>query len=92
VWILLRFPRLKLLELRLTGLGASIDKDGCVRWVGETYLEATAPGAGSAISESQLLEAWRDQLPEAWRGDVSLSILPVSRILESIMRAIIDPD
>ncbi|KAL3495826.1 hypothetical protein BJX62DRAFT_160831 [Aspergillus germanicus] len=55
---------------------ASIDKDGCVRWVGATYLEATAPSAGSAISESELLDAWRDQLPEAWRGDASLSILP----------------
>ncbi|KAJ0414933.1 hypothetical protein BJY00DRAFT_270402 [Aspergillus carlsbadensis] len=55
---------------------ASIDKDGCVRWVGELYLEATAPSAGSAIGESELLDAWRDQLPEAWRSDVSLSILP----------------
>ncbi|KAL2837179.1 hypothetical protein BJY01DRAFT_47248 [Aspergillus pseudoustus] len=55
---------------------ASIDKDGCVRWVGETYLEATAPGASSAISEGELLDAWRDQLPESWRDNVSLSILP----------------
>ncbi|KAL2819097.1 hypothetical protein BJX63DRAFT_27596 [Aspergillus granulosus] len=55
---------------------ASIDKDSCVRWVGETYLETTAPGASSAISESELLDAWRDQLPETWRDSVSLSILP----------------
>lgn len=90
MWIVSRSPRLNLLELKLTSLGASIDKDACIQWVGETYLEATAPGAGSAISESELLDAWRDQLPEAWRGDVSLSTLPVSCISESIVCAITD--
>jgi hypothetical protein len=90
VWIVSLSPCLKLLELKLTGLGASIDKDGCVRWVGATYLEATAPSAGSAISESELLDAWRDQLPEAWRDDVSLSILPVSCISEFNVCAITD--
>ncbi|KAL3456092.1 hypothetical protein BJX64DRAFT_49540 [Aspergillus heterothallicus] len=55
---------------------ASIDKQCCVRWVGATYLEATAPTAGFAISESSMLDAWRDQLPETWRNEVSLSILP----------------
>ncbi|KAL2862774.1 putative sister chromatid cohesion protein Dcc1 [Aspergillus lucknowensis] len=55
---------------------ASIDRECCVRWVGETYLEVMAPGAGSAVSHVEFLSSWKDQLPETWRDDVSLSILP----------------
>ncbi|KAL4867156.1 hypothetical protein BDV12DRAFT_123867 [Aspergillus spectabilis] len=55
---------------------ASIDKDICVRWVGEVYLETMAPGPTSAVGESEFLNAWKDQLPETWREHVSISILP----------------
>ncbi|KAL2829277.1 hypothetical protein BDW59DRAFT_38640 [Aspergillus cavernicola] len=55
---------------------ASIDKETCVRWVGEAYLEATASSAASAISQNEFLNAWRDQLPETWREDASLALLP----------------
>ncbi|KAL4968416.1 putative sister chromatid cohesion protein Dcc1 [Aspergillus stella-maris] len=60
---------------------ASIDKEVCVRWVGEVYLEAMANGPTSAIGESDLISAWKDQLPEAWREDVAISILPESCIM-----------
>ncbi|KKK21261.1 hypothetical protein ARAM_001260 [Aspergillus rambellii] len=55
---------------------ASIDKSICVQWVGETCLEAEAPTAGSAVDQTAYLNAWKDHLPETWRGDVSLSKLP----------------
>ncbi|KAL6239689.1 hypothetical protein BDW75DRAFT_101749 [Aspergillus navahoensis] len=54
---------------------AGIVKEACVRWVGETYLEAMATGSASAIGESEFLNAWKDRLPESWR-DVSIAILP----------------
>ncbi|KAL4760626.1 putative sister chromatid cohesion protein Dcc1 [Aspergillus foveolatus] len=66
--------RAALLEMKWT----SIKKEACVRWVGETYLEATATSNASAIAESEFLNAWKDQLPESWREDVSIAILPVS--------------
>ncbi|KAL5337744.1 hypothetical protein BJX70DRAFT_226208 [Aspergillus crustosus] len=56
---------------------ASIDKSVCVRWVGEVYLEHTAPGLATAVGETEFLSAWKDQLPEIWREDVSISVLPV---------------
>ncbi|KAL4742772.1 hypothetical protein BDV11DRAFT_166930 [Aspergillus similis] len=56
----------------------SVKKESCVRWVGETYLEAMATSSASAIAESDFLNAWKDQLPESWREDVSIAILPVS--------------
>ncbi|KAL4909301.1 hypothetical protein BDW74DRAFT_79852 [Aspergillus multicolor] len=55
---------------------ASIEKGTCVRWVGETYLEAKAAGSASAVGESEFLNAWKDQLPELWREDVSIAVLP----------------
>ncbi|PWY72218.1 sister chromatid cohesion protein Dcc1 [Aspergillus sclerotioniger CBS 115572] len=54
---------------------ASIDKEGCVRWVGETYLEAVAPTANAALGRSEFLNAWKDHLPEGWREEVALSKL-----------------
>ena len=60
-------------------LGASFDKVECTQWVGETYLAATAPTTSSAIGRSELLRAWKDCLPETWRGEVALSKLPVTR-------------
>lgn len=57
--------------------GASIDKDGCIRWVGETYLEAMAPSSAASLGRSEYLNAWKDHLPESWTGDVALSKLPV---------------
>ncbi|RAH49803.1 putative sister chromatid cohesion protein Dcc1 [Aspergillus brunneoviolaceus CBS 621.78] len=54
---------------------ASLDKDACVRWVGETYLEAMAPMASAAVGRSEFLNAWKDHLPEAWREEVALAKL-----------------
>ncbi|OJJ97096.1 hypothetical protein ASPACDRAFT_33124 [Aspergillus aculeatus ATCC 16872] len=54
---------------------ASLDKDACVRWVGETYLEAMAPMASAAVGRSEFLSAWKDHLPEAWREEVALAKL-----------------
>ncbi|KAJ5893749.1 hypothetical protein N7495_005440 [Penicillium taxi] len=54
---------------------ASFDKVECVRWVGETYLAATAPSASSAIGRSEFLRAWKDCLPESWRNEATLSKL-----------------
>jgi sister chromatid cohesion protein DCC1 len=56
---------------------ASIDKARCTRWVGETYLEAMAPAQGAAIGRSEFLNAWKDHLPDSWRGEVALSKLTV---------------
>lgn len=56
-------------------LGASLDKLECIKWVGETYLAATAPTPSSAIGRSQFLRAWKDCLPESWRDKAALSEL-----------------
>jgi hypothetical protein len=61
-------------------LGASFDKVECAQWVGETYLAAIAPGASSAIGRSDFLRAWKDCLPEPWRGEAVLSKLTVSHL------------
>ncbi|KAF9883428.1 hypothetical protein FE257_003469 [Aspergillus nanangensis] len=53
----------------------SIDKDSCVRWVGEMYLEAMAPSADAALRRSDYLSAWKDHLPEAWREEVAFTKL-----------------
>ncbi|KAJ5165945.1 Sister chromatid cohesion protein Dcc1 [Penicillium capsulatum] len=55
---------------------ACFDKLECTQWVGETYLAATAPTASSAIGRNEFLRAWKDCLPESWRGDAVLSKLP----------------
>ncbi|KAL4923970.1 putative sister chromatid cohesion protein Dcc1 [Aspergillus undulatus] len=55
---------------------ASIGKETCIRWAGEVYLEAMADGPASAVAESEFINAWKDHLLEAWREDVSISILP----------------
>lgn len=56
--------------------GASFDKAEVTRWVGETYLAATAPTASSAIGRSEFLRAWKDCLPESWRDQAALPKLP----------------
>jgi sister chromatid cohesion protein Dcc1 len=58
-------------------LGANIDKTTCIRWVGETYLEANAPAMTSAIEQSQFMKGWMDLLPESWRDDASVTHLTV---------------
>ncbi|OQE44195.1 hypothetical protein PENCOP_c002G08768 [Penicillium coprophilum] len=55
---------------------ASFDKVECTQWVGETYLGATAPTMSSAIGRNDFLRAWKDCLPETWRGEAVLSKLP----------------
>ncbi|KAE8348658.1 hypothetical protein BDV28DRAFT_164191 [Aspergillus coremiiformis] len=54
---------------------ASIDQASCTQWVGEIYLEAVAPTATSGVGRSEFLNAWKDLLPEPWRGDVAFSKL-----------------
>ncbi|KAJ5900811.1 uncharacterized protein N7473_004881 [Penicillium subrubescens] len=54
---------------------ASFDKTECTKWVGETYLAATAPTTSSAIGRSDFLRAWKDCLPESWREEATLSKL-----------------
>lgn len=48
-----------------------------VRFVGETYLEATAPTERSLIGRTEFLAAWKDLLPEGWRDQVSLDKIQV---------------
>jgi sister chromatid cohesion protein DCC1 len=55
-----------------------MDKTVCIQWIGETYLEATAPVERRALGRSEFLNAWKDLLPETWRDGASLSNLPVS--------------
>ncbi|KAJ5690528.1 hypothetical protein N7462_004920 [Penicillium macrosclerotiorum] len=55
---------------------ASFDKTECIRWVGETYLAATAPTTSSSIGRSEFLRAWKDYLPESWREEAAMSKLP----------------
>lgn len=69
---------LGLLIISYCFLGASFDKVECTQWVGETYLAATAPATSSAIGRSEFLRAWKDCLPETWRGEATLSRLPVT--------------
>jgi hypothetical protein len=57
-------------------VGASFDKADVSKWVGETYLAATAPTASSAVGRSEFLRAWKDFLPESWRDEAALSKLP----------------
>ncbi|PWY89010.1 hypothetical protein BO70DRAFT_393529 [Aspergillus heteromorphus CBS 117.55] len=64
-----------LFEAVVRRVWASVDKEECVRWVGETYLEAVAPSANSAVGRSEFLNAWKDRLPEAWREEAALSKL-----------------
>ncbi|EED18171.1 sister chromatid cohesion protein Dcc1, putative [Talaromyces stipitatus ATCC 10500] len=55
---------------------SNIDKEVCIKWIGETYLEATAPTEKRAIGRSEFLNAWKDLLPETWRDETLLSNLP----------------
>ncbi|CRG83749.1 hypothetical protein PISL3812_01105 [Talaromyces islandicus] len=55
---------------------SNLDKNASVKWIGETYLEAFAPIERSSIGRSEFLHAWKDLLPEAWRGEASLDVLP----------------
>ncbi|EYE96617.1 putative sister chromatid cohesion protein Dcc1 [Aspergillus ruber CBS 135680] len=55
---------------------ANIEKPRCIQWIGETYLEAKAPTAMSALGRSEFLNAWKDHLPESWRSEVAFSKLP----------------
>lgn len=51
--------------------GANFDKDTTVRWAAETYLEATAPTPETAMSRTEFLNKWKDNLPEIWRDQPS---------------------
>ncbi|KAK2751468.1 hypothetical protein FQN55_000743 [Onygenales sp. PD_40] len=60
---------------------ASIDKQVAVSWVGETYLEATAPDPTLAISRDKFLDSWKDLLPEGWRDEATWDNLKVFELL-----------
>ncbi|KAL1999606.1 hypothetical protein VTN02DRAFT_4278 [Thermoascus thermophilus] len=53
----------------------NIDRTICTRWVGETYLEATAPTTDSAVARATFINTWKDYLPEPWRNEASVSQL-----------------
>lgn len=57
-----------------------MDKNTCIQWVGETYLEANAPTEKRAIGRTEFLNAWKDLVPETWRAGTVLSNLPVSHV------------
>ena len=69
-------PRCSYGRLLMLIIGVSLEKDACSAWVGETYLAATAATATTAIGRSELLQAWKDCLPESWRSEATLSKLP----------------
>lgn len=60
-----------------SNIGSNLDKGVCIKWIGETYLEATAPTEKRAIGRSEFLTSWKDLLPETWRKEASLSSLTV---------------
>lgn len=66
-------------EVRLLMMlvGVSLDTAVVVRFVGEAYLEATAPTERSSIGRTEFLAAWKDLLPEGWREQVSLDKIQV---------------
>jgi Sister chromatid cohesion protein Dcc1 len=75
-------------------IGVNVDKTTCIRWVGETYLEANAPSMTSAIGLRQFKNEWKDLLPESWRNDVSVTQLTVRlhqtcKVLENIVDSFI---
>lgn len=55
--------------------GNSIEQNKCVRWVGETLLESSAPSETASIPTTTFKENWMDLLPEAWRGEARLEVL-----------------
>ncbi|KAJ9669614.1 hypothetical protein H2201_000481 [Coniosporium apollinis] len=53
---------------------ACIDASRCIAWVGTTMLEVQAE-LGTEVLTAQFLDAWRDSLPEAWRGGAELGAI-----------------
>jgi sister chromatid cohesion protein DCC1 len=54
-----------------------MDKATAIVWIGEMYLEASAPTERLAIGRSEFLNGWKDLLPESWRKEASINSLPV---------------
>lgn len=67
-----------MLTVTLSTLGANLDKDRTVAWVGEIYLETTAPNSKTAITRKAFLSDWANLLPEKWCTDVSVDQLKAS--------------
>lgn len=65
-------------------LGAVLNRDKCVSWVGEILLEELSI-PDQAVAESDFLNNWKNQLPEEWRKHAALSALKVMHwpLLES---------
>ncbi|KKA25664.1 hypothetical protein T310_0304 [Rasamsonia emersonii CBS 393.64] len=59
---------------------SNLDKVVSIRWVGETYLEVSAPTAASAIGRTEFINGWKDLLPESWRDQATLDALTVRDI------------
>lgn len=53
---------------------ARVDRDECVRWTGTVILEACG---GGGMGTAEFVEAWRDSLPETWRGEARLEKIKV---------------
>lgn len=58
-------------------LGTNFDGEKVISWVGQVYLEATAPTPASGISQSEYLAGWKDLLPERLREEASLDKVKV---------------
>ncbi|KAL1969683.1 hypothetical protein VTN77DRAFT_8236 [Rasamsonia byssochlamydoides] len=54
---------------------SNLDKVVSIRWIGETYLEVSAPTASSAIGRTEFINGWKDLLPESWRDQATLDML-----------------
>ncbi|KAK5121414.1 hypothetical protein LTR85_005246 [Meristemomyces frigidus] len=60
----------------------TVDETNCVRFVGLSQLEASTQGRG-ATSKADFMSAWKDLLPEKWRGTASLALLKDQYVLEN---------
>lgn len=65
--------------LLLTAEAISINRQACVRLIGQLVLEVSVQRTDSC-SLSVLLNEWRRHLPEAWKEDAQLAILQASTI------------
>ncbi|KAI9761032.1 MAG: hypothetical protein M4579_001295 [Chaenotheca gracillima] len=50
-----------------------IDRKKCVPWVGAVLLESCTENGDTTTKD--FLKTWADQVPEEWRGDVSLDLI-----------------
>lgn len=59
----------------------TIIEEDCVTFVGLSQLEASTQGRGVTL-KADFMSAWKDLLPEKWRGTASLTLLKDQYVLE----------